>query len=122
MQIGVKCEKKRKDKTNTWREETMKLIVISFFISALLACIAIGMNLLLGMSIERAMIDIVNPFKVMSPTEMVMLFFIIGLWGLELFVAKKASLRLPQGGNSQKPQRVEQHDERCAHVGENRQP
>ncbi|GGJ66380.1 uncharacterized protein YqfA (UPF0365 family) [Anoxybacillus voinovskiensis] len=100
----------------------MKLIAISFFISVLLACIAIGMNLLLGMNLERAVIDIVNPFKVMSPMEMVMFFLIIGLWGLEMFVAKKNSLRLPQGGNSQQPQRVEQHDERCAHVGENGHP
>jgi len=95
---------KRKDKINTtWEEKTMKLIAISFFISVLLACIAIGMNLLLGMNLERAVIDIVNPFKVMSPMEIIMLFFIIGLWGMEMFVAKKSAKRPPIGEERTSP-------------------
>lgn len=61
----------------------MKLVVISLLISMLLAGIAISMNRLLGMNLYRSVIDILNPFKVMEPIEIGILF---GLWGIEMFV------------------------------------
>ncbi|MCZ0755892.1 hypothetical protein [Anoxybacillus sp. J5B_2022] len=64
----------------------MKFMAISFLIPILLVGIAIIMNLLLGMDIYRSVIDIFNPFKVMEPMEMGILFFVIGLWGVEVCV------------------------------------
>lgn len=61
----------------------MKLVVISLLISMLLAGIAISMNRLLGMNLYRSVMGILNPFKVMEPIEIGILF---GLWGIEMFV------------------------------------
>ncbi len=61
----------------------MKLVIISVLIPMLLGDLAISMNVLLGMSIYQAFIDIFNPFKVMEPIELGALFFLIVLWILD---------------------------------------
>jgi len=58
----------------------MKLAVISIMIPILLISLAISMNLLLGMNVYQAFIDIFNPFKVMEPIELGVLFLLVGLW------------------------------------------
>ncbi|WP_297991996.1 hypothetical protein [Anoxybacillus sp.] len=58
----------------------MKLVVISIMIPILLISLAISMNLLLGMDIYQAFVDIFTPFKVMEPIELGVLFLLIGLW------------------------------------------
>ncbi len=61
-------------------DEVMKTIVVCIAISMLLGGIAISMNLLLGMSIHQAWFDIFNPFQVMEPIEVAVLFSLISLW------------------------------------------
>ncbi|MBW7652170.1 hypothetical protein [Anoxybacillus sp. ST4] len=58
----------------------MKLTVISIMIPILLISLAISMNFLLGMNVYQAFIDIFNPFKVMEPIELGVLFLLVGLW------------------------------------------
>ncbi|KHF27772.1 hypothetical protein LR68_03449 [Anoxybacillus sp. BCO1] len=58
----------------------MKTVVVCIVISMLLGSIAISMNLLLGMSIHQAWFDIFNPFQVMEPIELAVLFSLISLW------------------------------------------
>jgi len=61
-------------------DEMMKTVVVCIVISMLLGSIAISMNLLLGMSIHQAWFDIFNPFQVMEPIELAVLFSLISLW------------------------------------------
>ncbi|MCX8003006.1 MAG: hypothetical protein N2661_10540 [Anoxybacillus mongoliensis] len=78
----------------------MKLVVISVFIPMLLGGLAISMNVLLGMSMYQAFIDIFNPFKVMEPVELGVLFFLIVLWildtSLHLFRKKSQNKKTEQ--------------------------
>ncbi|MBB5355261.1 hypothetical protein HNR43_001233 [Anoxybacillus mongoliensis] len=78
----------------------MKLVVISVLIPMLLGGLAISMNVLLGMSMYQAFIDIFNPFKVMEPVELGVLFFLIVLWildtSLHLFRKKSQNKKTEQ--------------------------
>jgi hypothetical protein len=65
----------------------MKILFISIVFCALLASIAIGMNLLMGFTFYQSMDNVLNPFRVMEIPEWFIILFFLILWGLDRAVA-----------------------------------
>ncbi|BDG47122.1 MULTISPECIES: hypothetical protein [Parageobacillus] len=65
----------------------MKLLGISLFIGSALIIIAIGMDILIGLTLRQSAQNVFNPFRVMEAPEMFILFLFLLLWVVDLLAA-----------------------------------
>ncbi|MBB6282437.1 hypothetical protein [Geobacillus subterraneus] len=62
----------------------MKVVFISLAFMLLLGGTAVGMDLLLGLTLLQSFHNVLNPFRVMETPELFLLFLFIAFWLLDL--------------------------------------
>ncbi|WP_374717173.1 hypothetical protein [Geobacillus thermodenitrificans] len=62
----------------------MKVVFLSLAFLLLLGGTAVGMDLLLGLTLLQSLHNVLNPFRVMETPELFLLFLFIAFWLLDL--------------------------------------
>ncbi|AGT31953.1 hypothetical protein M493_08370 [Geobacillus genomosp. 3] len=62
----------------------MKIVFLSLAFMLLLGGTAVGMDLLLGLTLLQSFHNVLNPFRVMETPELFLLFLFIAFWLLDL--------------------------------------
>ncbi|OQP07235.1 hypothetical protein B1690_04915 [Geobacillus sp. 46C-IIa] len=62
----------------------MKVVFLSLAFMLLLGGTAVGMDLLLGLTLHQSFHNVLNPFRVMETPELFLLFLFIAFWLLDL--------------------------------------
>ncbi|AMX83688.1 hypothetical protein GS3922_08465 [Geobacillus subterraneus] len=62
----------------------MKVVFLSLAFMLLLGGTAVGMDLLLGLTLLQSFHNVLNPFRVMETPELFLLFLFIAFWLLDL--------------------------------------
>jgi hypothetical protein len=65
----------------------MKLLGISLFIGSALISIAIGMDILIGLTLRQSAQNVFDPFRIMETPEMFILFLFLLLWAVDLLAS-----------------------------------